>query len=150
MAQPIYDLHAIVLGICILVAVVVFGLMFYSLLRHRQSIGRETKHFDDNKAVQLVWTLVPLLIVVGLACPATRKALAMKDTSNPGVAIKIAGYQRMGRHECLDKDITFYSELSKAKQMVGTGSMPDLARACGPESFHSRSRPEVVRDSSSD
>ena len=131
MAQPIYDLHAIVLGICILVAVVVFGLMFYSLLRHRQSIGRETKHFDDNKAVQVVWTLVPLLIVVGLAGPATRKALAMKDTSNPDVAIKIAGNQWHGRYECLDKDT-----LSTAKQVVGTGSMPDRSRACGQETLY--------------
>ena len=82
-AHQIYDLHAMVLAICIAIAVVVFGAMIYSIVRHRRSLGREAKQFQDNKALVITWTIVPILIVVGMAFPATRTVFAMKDTSGP-------------------------------------------------------------------
>src|ERR1043166_1984201 len=68
-AHELYDLHAIVLGICIVIAVLVFGLMFYTILRHRRSVGHEAKQFDANKPFQIIWTIIPCLIVVGMAFP---------------------------------------------------------------------------------
>ena len=117
-AHQIYDLHTIVLGICILIGLIVFGLMFYTIVRHRRSVGHEAKQFDDNAPVQIVWTLIPVLIVVGMAFPATRTVIAMKDTSNPDLTIKVTGYQWKWRYDYLTEDISFYSELSTPRDQI--------------------------------
>ena len=65
-AHQIYDLHAIILWICILIGVVVFGFMFYAIVRHRRSVGHRAKQFRENMLVQIMWTVIPVLIVVGL------------------------------------------------------------------------------------
>jgi heme/copper-type cytochrome/quinol oxidase subunit 2 len=93
------DLHSIALGICILVAVVVFGFMFYATVRHRRSLGHQAKQFDDNLPVQILWTLIPCVIVVAMAFPATRAVIAMKDTSSPDMTIKITSYQWKWHHD---------------------------------------------------
>src|SRR5262249_11364517 len=62
-ARQIDELHTVVLWICIVIAIIVFGIMFYSIVRHRRSTGREAKQFDENKPLQVVWTVIPCLIV---------------------------------------------------------------------------------------
>ncbi|HZF30897.1 MAG TPA: cytochrome c oxidase subunit II [Gammaproteobacteria bacterium] len=117
-AHQIQDLHTIVLWICIVIGLVVFGLLFYTLARHRRSIGHEAKLVEESKALQVAWTLIPLLIVVGMAFPATRTVIAMKDTSNPDLTIKITGYQWHWRYDYLGKDISFYSVLSTPRGQI--------------------------------
>jgi cytochrome c oxidase subunit 2 len=117
-AHQIYDLHAIVLGICILIAVVVFGLMFYAIVRHRRSVGHQAKQFDNNKPAQILWTVIPCLIVVGMAFPATRTVFAMKDTANPDMTIKVTGYQWKWRYDYLGENVSFYSDLSTPRDQI--------------------------------
>ena len=117
-AHQIYDLHAIVLGICILIAVVVFGLMFYAVVRHRRSVGHQAKQFDNNKPAQILWTLIPCLIVVGMAFPATRTVFAMKDTANPDMTIKVTGYQWKWHYDYLGENVSFYSDLSTPRDQI--------------------------------
>ena len=117
-AHQIYDLHLIVLGIVVLIALGVFAVVSYAIVRHRRSVGHEAKQFDDNKAVQILWTAIPLLIVVGLAFPATRTVIAMKDTSNPDMTIKVTGYQWKWRYDYLGENVSFYSDLSTAREQI--------------------------------
>ena len=117
-AHQIHDLHAIVLGICILIAVVVFGLMFYAVVRHRRSVGHQAKQFDNNKPAQILWTLIPCLVVVGMAFPATRTVFAMKDTANPDMTIKVTGYQWKWRYDYLGENVSFYSDLSTPRDQI--------------------------------
>ena len=117
-AHQIYDLHLVVLGIVVFIAVAVFAVMFYAILRHRRSLGHQAKQFDDNKTVQILWTAVPLLIVVSLAFPATRTVIAMKDTSSPDMTIKATGYQWKWRYDYLGEDVSFYSDLSTAREQI--------------------------------
>jgi cytochrome c oxidase subunit 2 len=117
-AHQIYDLHLIVLLICIAIAFGVFAFMFYAILRHRRSVGHQAKQFSDNRAVTILWTAIPLLIVVGLAFPATRTVIAMKDTSSPDMTIKIVGYQWKWRYDYLGQDVSFYSDLSTARDQI--------------------------------
>src|SRR5258708_4458021 len=117
-AHQLYDLHAITLGICIVVAVVVFGLMFYTILRHRRSVGHEAKQFDANKPLQIIWTVIPCLIVVGMAFPATRTVIAMKDPSSPDLTIKVTGYQWKWRYDYLGQNVSFYSDLSTSRNQI--------------------------------
>jgi cytochrome c oxidase subunit II len=117
-AQQIIDLHVIVLGVCILIAIVVFGIMFYSIARHRRSAGHQARQFDGNKRLEIVWTIIPFLIVVGIAYPATRTVIEMKDTSAPDLSIKITGYQWKWRYEYLGENVSFYSDLSTARDQI--------------------------------
>jgi cytochrome c oxidase subunit II len=117
-AHQIYDLHTLILWICIAIAVVVFGFMFYSIVRHRRSVGHEAKQFHGNTPVEIVWTIIPCLIVVGMAFPATSTVMAMKDASNPDLTIKVVGYQWKWRYDYLGKDISFYSDLSTPRAQI--------------------------------
>ena len=117
-AHVLYDLHSIILGICILVAVVVFGFMFYAIVRHRRSLGHQAKQFDDNVPVQILWTLIPCLIVVGMAFPATRTVIAMKDTSSPDMTIKITGYQWKWHYDYIGQGVSFYSDLATPREQI--------------------------------
>jgi cytochrome c oxidase subunit 2 len=117
-AHQIYDLHFVVLVICIAIALGVFAFMFYAILRHRRSVGHQAKQFSDNKALTILWTAIPLLIVVGLAFPATRTVIAMKDTSSPDMTIKITGYQWKWRYDYLGQNVSFYSDLSTSRDQI--------------------------------
>ena len=92
-ARQIYDLHTLTLVICLAIFVAVFGVMFYSIFAHRKSKGAKPASFHESVKVEIAWTVVPFLIVIGMALPATKTVVAMKDTSNADVTIKATGYQ---------------------------------------------------------
>jgi cytochrome c oxidase subunit 2 len=117
-AHQIYDLHLIVLGIGVAIALVVFLVIFYSILRHRRSLGHQASQFSDNKALTVVWTAIPLLIVVGMAFPATRTVVVMKNTSTPDMTVKVTGYQWKWRYDYLGEDVSFYSDLSTPRDQI--------------------------------
>jgi cytochrome c oxidase subunit 2 len=117
-AHQIYDLHLLVLGIGIGIAVLVFAFMLYAIVRHRRSLGHQAKQFEDNVPVQILWTLIPCLIVVGMAFPATRTVIAMKDTSSPDMTIKITGYQWKWHYDYIGQDVSFYSNLATPRDQI--------------------------------
>jgi cytochrome c oxidase subunit 2 len=92
-AREIYDLHLLMLGICAVIFVGVFSVMFYSIYAHRKSVGHKAAPFHENTTVEIVWTIVPFFILIGMAWPATKTVLALKDSSNPDITIKATGYQ---------------------------------------------------------
>ena len=117
-ARQIDDLHAIVLGICILIAVVVFGIMLYSIFKYRKAAGHEARQFSGNRPLEIAWFVIPCLIVAGLAYPATRTVIEMKDTSSPDLTIKVTGYQWKWRYTYLNENIDFYSSLSTPRDQI--------------------------------
>ena len=86
-------LHNFVMIVCLVIFVAVFGVMFYSIFKHRKSKGAVSANFHESVAVEIAWTVVPLLIVIAMALPATKVVVAMKDTTNADVTIKATGYQ---------------------------------------------------------
>jgi len=92
-ASEIYDLHMLMMYVILVVFCVVFGVMFYSIYAHRKSAGHKAAQFHENTAVEIIWTVIPLLILVAMAWPATKTLIAFKDTSNPDITIKATGYQ---------------------------------------------------------
>jgi cytochrome c oxidase subunit 2 len=92
-ASQIYDMHTLMLIICLVIFIAVFGVMFWSVFHHRKSKGAVAAHFHENTTVEIVWTIVPVLILLGMAYPATKTVIAMKDTANPDITIKATGYQ---------------------------------------------------------
>lgn len=86
-------LHNFMLIVCLVIFVAVFGVMFYSIFKHRKSKGAVSANFHESVAVEIAWTVVPFLIVIGMALPATKVVVAMKDTTNADLTIKATGYQ---------------------------------------------------------
>src|SRR5258708_1718216 len=100
-AREMFDLHGVVLIICLIIFVGVFGVMFYSVSKHRKSAGHKAALFHENTTVEILWLVVPFLILIGMAWPAARSVLAMRDTSSPDITIKVTGYQWKWSYEYL-------------------------------------------------
>jgi cytochrome c oxidase subunit II len=120
-------LHYLVLGICALIFVGVFGVMFYSIIKHRKSRGHKAANFHESTTVELVWTVVPLLIVILMVLPATKTVVAMKDTSASDLTIKATGVQWKWGYEYLKGEgegISFFSTLDPAQREMSNSGHP--------------------------
>ena len=103
-ARDIYDLHMLIFWICVGIAVVVFGAMFYSLYAHRKSRGAKPADFHENTKLEFLWTIVPFVILVAVAIPATKTLLELEDTENYDLTVKVTGMQWKWKYEYVDGD----------------------------------------------
>ena len=117
-AQDVFQLHNFIMLVCLGIFVVVFGAMFYSLLKHRKSVGHKAANFHENTTVELVWTVIPFIVLMGMAYPAAKVVIDMKDTSNPDMTIKVTGYQWKWGYDYLNDDVSFYSTLSTPREQI--------------------------------
>ena len=120
-AADIYQLHIWMIVICVAIFVAVFGVMFYSILKHRKSLGYKAASFHESTAVEIAWTVVPFLIVVLMALPATKTVVAMKDTSNADITIKATGMQWKWGYDYIKGEgegISFLSALSTPREQI--------------------------------
>ena len=131
-ARQIYSLHTFMLIICLVIFVAVFGVMFYSILKHRKSLGHKSATFHESTAVEIAWTVVPFVIVIAMALPATRTVVAMKDTSNADITIKATGMQWKWGYDYIKGEgegISFLSNLATPRSQVGApGEAPTAER----------------------
>ncbi|MES2742861.1 MAG: cytochrome c oxidase subunit II [Pseudomonadota bacterium] len=122
-AAQIYDLHTWMMIVCMIIFVAVFGVMFYSIFKHRKSLGHKPATFHESTTVEIAWTVVPFLIVIGMALPATRTVVSMKDTSNADLTIKATGMQWKWGYDYLKGEgegISFLSNLATPRAQVGS------------------------------
>ncbi len=126
-AQQQHTLHHIVLIICIVIFVAVFGVMFYSILKHRKSVGHKAANFHESVSVEIAWTIIPFIIVIGMGALATRTVVAMKDTSNADITIKATGYQWKWGYDYLKGEgegINFLATLDLAHRVMSDSGKP--------------------------
>ncbi len=120
-------LHWVMLIICVVIFVAVFGVMFYSILKHRKSVGHKAANFHESLAVEIAWTIVPFVIVIGMGAMATRTVVAMKDTSNADLTIKATGYQWKWGYDYLKGEgegINFLQTLDNAQREMSDAGQP--------------------------
>lgn len=117
-AHDVFQLHNLIMLVCLGIFVVVFGAMFYSLLKHRKSVGHQAAHFHENTTVEVIWTVIPFVILMGMAYPAAKVVIDMKDTSNPDLTVKITGYQWKWNYDYLNEGVNFYSNLSTPREQI--------------------------------
>lgn len=117
-SQGAFEIHQMVMWICVGIGVVVFGAMFYSIINHRRSKNAEASTFHENTTIEIAWTVIPILILISMAIPATKVLLAMEDTSNSDMSIKVTGYQWKWHYDYLEDDISFFSNLSTPKEQI--------------------------------
>ena len=123
-SKEVYGLHMLIFWICCVIGAAVFAVMFYSMFKHRKSKGAKAADFHESTTVEIIWTAVPLFILIAMAIPAAKTLIAMEDTSNADVTIKITGYQWKWQYEYLDSGISFFSSLDaehNAARQVGSG-----------------------------
>ncbi|GAB7527163.1 hypothetical protein PBS_61540 [Paraburkholderia sp. 2C] len=120
-AEELYSLHMSMLVLCTVIFVGVFGVMFYSVFMHRKSRGYKAANFHESTTVEIIWTVVPFIIVVLMALPATKTVVAMKDTSNADLTVKVTGYQWKWGYDYVKgpgEGISFLSTLSTPRAEV--------------------------------
>jgi len=114
----VYNLHMIILYICCAIGLVVFGVMIYSMINHRKSRGAVAANFHESTKVEIAWTLVPFIILILMAIPATKTLIAMEDPSDADLTIKITGSQWKWHYSYFDHDLEFYSLLSTPREQI--------------------------------
>jgi cytochrome c oxidase subunit 2 len=126
-SHDIYDLHMLILWICVLIGIVVFSTMFYSIYHHRKDKGHKAEQFHENTTVEIIWTIIPTVILISMAIPATKTMLELDDVQDSDMSIKVTGWQWKWEYEYLDSGIHFFSSLDEASnkaRQVGSGIDP--------------------------
>ena len=119
-AQQIYGLHMYILWVCATIFVVVFGFMFYSIFKFRKSNGAKPDvNFHESTLIEIIWTIIPFIILIAMAVPATKTILDMKDTSSPDLTVKVTGFQWGWRYDYNADNFGFYSNLSTPWSQIG-------------------------------
>jgi cytochrome c oxidase subunit 2 len=121
MAQDIDWLHQVIMWIILVIFVGVFSFMFYACYAHRKSIGHKAAQFHENTTVELLWTVIPALILIVIAWPVTKVVIAQKDTSAPDLTIKVTGYQWKWGYDYLrgeGEGISFTSVLATPRDQI--------------------------------
>lgn len=117
-SEKVYDLHMLILFVCIVIGVVVFSIMFYSLWHHRKSRGVKPATFHESTKVEAIWTFIPLAILIGMAVPATKVLKEMHDTSDSELTILVTGWRWYWEYEYLDNGVKFFSTLSTPQEEI--------------------------------
>lgn len=121
-SHSVFDLHMIIFWICVVIGIVVFGVMFWSIFHHRQSRGAQAHNFHENTFVEIIWTLVPIGILVAMAIPATATLVKMYDPSDADIDIQVTGYQWKWRYQYLGEDIDFFSNTTTPREQINNQS----------------------------
>ncbi len=117
-SNTVYDLHMLVLGVCVVIGLVVFGLILYSIIVFRKSAGAKAAQWHESTKVEILWTLVPFLILIGMAVPATHALIMMENVSNADMTIKVTGYQWKWHYQYVNEGINFYSTIDNDSNMA--------------------------------
>jgi len=127
-SRDVYHLHMIVLWVCVVIAVLVFGAMIYSIIKHRKSKGNKPAQFTHSTKAEVIWTTIPIIILIVMAFPATRVLIKMEDPQDMEMTIKITGYQWKWRYDYLDEGFGFLSTLDRKSNLArqpGSGIDPE-------------------------
>jgi len=117
-SHKVYDLHMLIFAICVVVCIGVFMVLIYSIMTHRKSKGAVPASFHESTTVEIIWTTIPFLILVGMAIPATTTLLALEDTRDADMSIEVTGYQWKWKYDYLDEDISFFSTLATPQEQI--------------------------------
>jgi cytochrome c oxidase subunit 2 len=127
LSRRIHALHMLILGVCVVIAIAVFGVMIYSIVKFRRSQGAVAANFDHSTRAEIVWTVVPIVILVSMAVPAAATLVRIEDTRNSELTVQVTGYQWRWHYKYLDRNVEFFSSLARdsdAARQLGSGVDP--------------------------
>ncbi|MGH8335956.1 MAG: cytochrome c oxidase subunit II transmembrane domain-containing protein, partial [Gammaproteobacteria bacterium] len=112
MSHEVYGLHMYAFWVCVGIGVVVFGLMIISMIWHRKSTGHQAAQFHENTVIEIIWSIIPFIILIALAIPAAKILVRETNTSDPDMSIKIEGYQWKWQYDYLQQGFSYFSMLA--------------------------------------
>ncbi len=121
-SREVYDLHMIILYVVTVIGIGVFAVMFWSIFHHRKSKGAVAAQFHHSTFAEVTWTIIPVIILIALAFPATSTLIKMEETGDPDMTIKVTGYQWKWKYDYLDEDISFFSSLGERSVAIRNGA----------------------------
>jgi len=113
-----YNLHWGIMYVCIVIFIIVFGAMFWSIFKHRKSAGAKAAQFHENTTIEVIWTIVPFVVLIGMAYPATKTMLEMKDSSGSDMTVKVTAYQWRWEYDYQQEGVRFFSNLSTPRDQI--------------------------------
>ncbi len=117
-SRSVFDLHMLIFYICVVIAVVVFGVMLWSIIYHRKSKGAQAHHFHESTSIEILWTLTPFAILVAMAFPASSTLIAMYDTRDSALTVQITGYQWKWRYQYVGEEVDYFSSLATPAEQI--------------------------------
>ncbi|GBF30898.1 cytochrome c oxidase subunit 2 [bacterium MnTg04] len=117
-SQTVYELHMLILWVCVVIAIVVFGVMIVSIILHRRSRGAEAADFSHSTKAELIWTIIPVIILVWMAVPAAKTLVVMEDFRDSEMTIKVTGYQWRWHYAYLGTEVDFFSSLARSSNIA--------------------------------
>ena len=117
-SREVHDLHMMIFWICVAIGVVVFGVMFWSIYHHRKSRGAVPAQFHESTLVEVLWTIVPMAILIAMAVPATKTLIRMADARDAELTIKVTGYQWRWHYDYLNEGVGFFSTLATPQAQI--------------------------------
>lgn len=127
LSRDIHGLHMLVFWICVVIAVAVFGMMIYSIVKFRHSQGAVPANFDHSTKAEVIWTIIPIAILVGMAVPAAETLIKIEDMRDSQLTVKVTGYQWKWHYDYLDQKVAFFSTLARdsdAARQLNSGIDP--------------------------
>ncbi len=126
-SRQVYGLHMTIFWVCVVIGAMVFGVMFWSIISHRRSLGYKAASFHESTTLELAWTIIPTILLVIMAVPATQVLIAMYDTGGEDMTVEVRGYQWKWQYKYLDDDynqtFSFFSTLSTPKDQIENRSV---------------------------
>jgi cytochrome c oxidase subunit 2 len=119
LSREIYGLHMLILWICVVIAVAVFSVMIYSIATFRKSKGAVPATFEHNTKAEIIWTVIPVMILVAMAVPAARTLVKIDDTRGADMTIKATGYQWKWQYDYVDEGVSYFSTLAQTSNEAG-------------------------------
>ncbi|MET0984743.1 MAG: cytochrome c oxidase subunit II [Steroidobacteraceae bacterium] len=113
LSRDIHHLHMLIFWVCVIIAAVVFGAMIYSLVKFRHSEGAVPARWDHSTNTEIIWTIIPIAVLVGMAVPAAETLIKIEDIRDSELTVKITGYQWKWQYEYVDQKVSFFSTLSR-------------------------------------
>jgi cytochrome c oxidase subunit 2 len=126
-SHEVYNLHMLILWVCVVIGVGVYAAMIYAIVKFRKSKGAQPAKFTHSYTVEVIWTAIPAAILVAMAIPAAKTLVAMEDTRGAGLTVKVTGYQWRWQYDYIDDGVRFFSTLkrdSNAARKLGSGIDP--------------------------
>ncbi|MCB1776791.1 MAG: cytochrome c oxidase subunit II [Candidatus Competibacteraceae bacterium] len=117
-SHDIYQLHMTIFWICVVIGIGVFGVMFWSIYHHRKSRGAVAAQFHESTLIEILWTIIPMAILIAMAVPATATLVRMYDTRDAELTVKVTGYQWRWHYDYLDEGVGFFSTLSTPQAQI--------------------------------
>lgn len=117
-SRSVFDLHMMIFYICVAIGVVVFGIMLWSIIHHRKSKGAKVHHFHESTLVEILWTLIPFVILIAMALPASQTLMAMYDKRDGDLTVQITGYQWKWRYQYIGEQVDYFSALSTPAEQI--------------------------------